>query len=184
MTQELKLVLCVEPASIRDIVVAARFKIIQCMFTNVIGISGLTVWWVFRKKNTLIHEELLGKLKNGIFTHSTSAWLYICVDSVYTKTYAHCCQYFIFVKSCMLHTAEISTHVTRKYSLKNFLLKNKSSAVLVQNRNLSTPMNVPCDLSGCYCNSRKNSTISCNNIFCNYSASILHYVEKHFFCLL
>jgi len=43
MTQELKLVLCIETTSIRDIVVAAQFKIIQCMLTNVIGTSGLTV---------------------------------------------------------------------------------------------------------------------------------------------
>lgn len=42
MTQELKLVLCFETTYIRDIVVAAQFKILQCMLMDVIEISDLT----------------------------------------------------------------------------------------------------------------------------------------------
>lgn len=60
---ELKVVLCPETTSIRDIVVAAQFKIMQCMLTNVIGISGLIVRWVLRIENILIHGKLPGKLK-------------------------------------------------------------------------------------------------------------------------
>lgn len=59
--------LCIQPISIRGIVAAAQFKIIQCMLTNGIGISGLTVGGIIRKKNILIHEELPGKSKNATF---------------------------------------------------------------------------------------------------------------------
>lgn len=55
--------LCPETASIRDVVVAAQFKIMQCTLMNVIGVSGLMVWWVFRIENIINHEKLPGKLK-------------------------------------------------------------------------------------------------------------------------
>lgn len=78
MTWELKLVLCIQPISIRGIVAAAQFKIIQCMLTNGIGISDLTVGWIISKENILIHEELPGKLENATFTLRSFSSLHWC----------------------------------------------------------------------------------------------------------
>lgn len=145
MTWEFKLVLCIQPVSIRGIVAAAQFQIIQCMLTNGIGISGLTVGWIVRKKNILIHEELPGKLKNARFSHSTFSLLALVLMEVFHMDalgwIPQCRTIPDSVLFCKMLDS-ISTHMTRKYSLKYFLHENKRNAVLVQNRNLYP--------SGCY----------------------------------
>lgn len=171
MTQELKLVLCTEPTSIRDIVVAAQLKIIQHMLTNIIGISGFTVWWGFRKKNILIHEELPGKLKMAYSPTTLQISLHLCwwkfstCWGIYRDVYPLLpVSYFLLNVVCF--TLIRFPHMWQENTPSTFLIhENKRSAILVQNRNLS-PWISPTTCSGYCWNAKRSSTVHCSNIFC------------------